>query len=225
MKNKKLLIILLLVLIILTGVALFIFVFSPRNISVRKWNSTGKFILASEKVSEYTEKKSLWEIYTLFTVQDKKSFTMKCEKDSRYIGKRDTNFGGPGCKDSLLFYESDGIYALQDWDEGFELSPCCSVFFGDDDGDLYEYPAWVDYEPNRAQDEIMGPFDENFGTYEEAVKTFYGYFSDKIVTLDDGKQIIKTKVFFYDTGKEATDRHVEIDFRNKTVKEIIEKND
>lgn len=185
-------------------------------IEIENWNKKGeKFFLCDIKVTTWSKRTDC----VFFIPEDDEAFLRGMEQHIGYIGIH--NFPHLGIVDnpSYYFYFNNGIFAVEQWHAGYNLRPCMTVYSGID----YQYPSPGSWDPlSPSQGERGKPtFDEFFGTYEEAM-WFYGRFDEDTVVCDPERQTITVSVYNTRKDEMCADRRIVIDFKEKTVEEIVE---
>lgn len=205
--------------LLLIVIAVGIFLFWPREkttvIEIANWNRQGeKFFLCDINVSNYNNRRD----FVFFVPEDEDAFLNEIKQHIGYLGMR--NFPHLGIVDnpSYYFYFNNGIFAVEKWNAGYQLNPCMTVYSGID----YQYPSPGSWDPlSPSQGERDKPtFDEFFGTYEEAM-WFYGRFDEDTVVCDPERQTITVSVYNTRKDEMCADRRIVIDFKEKTVEEIV----
>ena len=185
-------------------------------IEIGNWNKQGdQFFLCDIKVVNFADKTD----YIFFVPEDEEAFLDEMEQHIGYIGTH--NFPHLGIVDnpSYYFYFNNGIFAVEQWNAGYKLRPCMTIYSGID----YKYPSPGSWDPLNSPRSEMGEltFDEFFGTYEDAL-WFYGRFDEDTVICDPERQTITVSVYDNRKDEMCADRRIVIDFLEKTVEEVVE---
>ncbi len=223
--KKKVVLMLLPLVLVVVGVGLLLFVYRGKtvSISVSNWNGSGEFELCDIETTYYEMvSDSCW-----FIPKDEEAFVEFVTNHEGYLG--DGNFPWNGIMDnpSQLLYYNNGIFAVMRSLADYVLTPCMTYYRTVVDDTIYylQYPSPGEWRPERSVDADLNEFSRGFefvfGTYEEAMTSFYGYFDAETVYGDPENQTITVAV--YDIRNEAMcqDRKVVIDFVSKTVYEVM----
>lgn len=216
--KKKVIFALMPLFLIMVAVGGFLFWTSKRTtvIEVDNWNEQGeKFFLCDIKVSNCSK----WQDYVFFVPEEEDAFLNEITKHTGYLGMRNFPHLGIADNPSYYFYFNNGIFAVEQWNAGYQLNPCMTIYSGID----YKYPSPGSWDPLNSPRSEMGEltFDEFFGTYEDAL-WFYGRFDEDTVICDPERQTITVSVYDNRKDEMCADRRIVIDFLEKTVEEVVE---
>ena len=179
--------------------------------------------LPEEDLTEYNK--------SCFKPHNQELFLEQLTEMEEYIGSGvayDT-----GVREEKVYFFTDGaeVFRLIDVAEtgSYVLENCCAEYSGSGDGFYGLWPTPTDVYPENSREwqwdpetrqEFCGTFDERYESYEALRDLFYRYYED-IAVCDDENETITISVYDVYHQQFAEDRKVVIDFREKTVLEVI----
>ena len=186
------------------------------DVSAQSWQKNGSFYLGTFSAETVNN--------SSFIPKNSQEFIRQAESSEAFIGSRNYPCLGIADNECRMFYYDDGIYALMFWgDNLYELLACKTNFSAYRAAARnYAYPSPGEFYPKWEGDcytpeNDYWDFDYVFGTFEEAVEQFYGYFSEAVVSIDTENRIIRCHPYCYNTEQLDSGKWVIIDFTTKTV--------
>lgn len=225
MKKKTVLVLLPLVLVVV-GVGVLLFVNRSKTVSIRvhNWNGSSEVFELCNIETTYYETDS---VSCFFIPKDEEAFVEFVQNHEGYIGDKNIPWNGIKDNPSQLIYYNNGIFAIMRSLADYVLVPCMTSYSTvvDEEIKYFQYPSPGEWRPQNTNEEKMnqfsGSFESVFGTFEDAVSSFYGYFDSDIVNVNSDIQTITVAIYDIKNETICQDRKVVIDFVNKTVYEVV----